>query len=196
MTLKSENSPEELVEKTFEKLLFPTPIYSFNNPELQTKEVTAEFFKLCESRLQTMSGTDLLQEEANCIEMMKKTVFAIAKQLPEFEGKIPQFLGSNIIFQQIREHVPIHAYEHIPLVFSFIMHTDEWRPRTYYADPRGGVQTISRNRVSTGIVETSFSIIGNCGEIIVTPGYLQRYIESNLGKQTYVVFDVLVGFTA
>ena len=68
MTLKTENPvSEELVEKTFEKLLFPTPIYSFKEPKLQTEELNTQFFELCSKRLENMSGLNLLDDEAECI---------------------------------------------------------------------------------------------------------------------------------
>ena len=56
-------------------------------------------------------------------EEIKKIVFDIAKQLPEFENKMPVIIGSNPMFQQLYEHTPIHAYEHIPLVFTFVLNS-------------------------------------------------------------------------
>ena len=193
-----ENASTDLnqtVEKTFEKLLFPTPIYSFQDKEIGS--IKEQLYELCQQRLHASSSKELMNEDSPCIEHIKQTVYAIAAQLPEFsDGKIPVIVGSNLMFQEVLEHVPLHAYEHIPLVFSFIINSTDFRPKIYYADPRGGVQTISRNRVQHGIVETNFAIYGNEGEVVVTPGYLQKYIETNLSKQSYVVLDVLVGFNA
>lgn len=183
------------VEKTFEKQLFPTPIYTFVDKEI--KDIKEDFFKLTEERLSESRTFDIINEEHPAIEHIKRTVFAIANQLPEFsDGKVPVIIGSNLMFQQLSEHIPIHAYEHIPLVFSFVMCAEDFTPRTYFADPRGGVQTMSRNRIQFGIMETSFVIIASEGEINVTPGYLQRYTETNLSKGSYVTLDVLVGFNS
>ena len=193
-----ENATTEInptIEKTFEKLLFPTPIYTFVDKEVGN--IKEQFFELTKQRLHETSSKDLMDEESPCIEHIKQTVYAIANQLPEFaDGKIPVIIGSNLMFQENLEHIPVHAYEHIPIVFSFIMNSTDFRPKTYYVDPRGGVQTISRNRVKHGIVETSFGLYAYEGEVVVTPGYLQKYIETNLSQESYVVLDVLVGFNA
>jgi len=183
------------VEKSFEKQLFSTPIYTFIDKEI--KDIKEDFFKLTQDRLSENRTIDIINEDHPAIEHIRNTVFAVANQLPEFSGdKVPVIIGSNLMFQQLQDHIPLHAYEHIPLVFSFILSADDYTPRTYFADPRGGVQTMNRNRIQFGIVETSFVIIASEGEINVTPGYLQRYTETNLSKGAYVTLDVLVGFNS
>lgn len=183
---------QEGIKKTYEKALFPTNFYSFVNPDFpQIKDTLLALFK---QRFEASNENDIMDSGESVVEEIKKLVFDIAKQLPEFEDKIPVIIGSNPMFQQLNEHTPIHAYEHIPLVFTFVLNSGDYRPKIYYADPRGGVQTINRNRVANGIVETSFSLQAYEGEILITPGYLQRYTESNLSTDTFVTLDVLVGF--
>lgn len=185
------------ITKTYEKLLFPTPFYSFVDPEYQT--IKDQLFELTKKRAnEVFSETqlaDLMNEDSDCISHIKQSVYTVCSQLPEFsEGKIPAIIGSNILFQNLKEHIPLHAYEHIPLVVSFVLNSGDFRPKIYYADPRGGVQTMNRNRVAQNIVETTFSLQAYEGEILITPGYLQRYVESNLSVDTFVILDVLVGF--
>ena len=146
------------------------------------------------------------------IEKFKEVVYDICQDLEEFKADsnenrnnpiqlnenlnyLPQILGSNIIFQQIKEHIPLHAYEFTPLVFTFVLNTGKYPQFTYYADTRGAVQT-TRQKVSQNLVGTHFGLQGRVGEVIITPGYLQRYTESNLSDQAQVFFNIMVGYTS
>jgi hypothetical protein len=105
----------------------------------------------------------------------------------------PYIVGSNAMFQGKMEHIPLHCYEHVPLVFTFVLHTGEYTPPTYFADPRGGVQAI-RHLAQENLVECSFQVKGRIGEVMVTPGHLMRYTETNLDTQSYVTLNVKIGF--
>lgn len=193
--MESQNS---LVTKGFEKQLFPTPLRCFN---IQfNEEFLTEFLALYNQHNNETGNINIMGIDSPIVEKLKEYIFDTCRQLEEFEDKdgqdlkrLPEIIGSNVFFQQPKDHIPLHCYEHVPLVLTFVFHTGEYPPFTYYADTRGGVQTI-RQIVSTGLVGTSYGLRAHVGEVIVTPGYLQRYTETNLSDQAQVFLNVMVGF--
>jgi hypothetical protein len=150
-----------------------------------------------ESHNDPSKAGDLMQVEDNkYVEKLKEIIYTICQDLPEFNSLLqytPVIIGSNAVFQQTFEHIPLHCYEHVPLVFTLVIHTGEYSPPTYFADARGGVQT-GRDYAAQNLVGCYFQIKGRIGEIYVTPGYLMRYTETNLDKQTYATLNVKIGF--
>jgi hypothetical protein len=141
---------------------------------------------------------DLMSIEDNpYVEKLKEIIYTICQDLPEFNTELqytPVIIGSNALFQQPFEHIPLHCYEHVPLVFTLIMHGGEYIPPTYFADTRGGAHVI-RHFVAQNLVGASFMIKGRVGEIFVSPGHMLRYSETNLDKtQTYVTLNIKIGF--
>jgi hypothetical protein len=194
-------SDKQLVTKTFEKLLFPTDIKSFqisDFEDFQQKLLTFIQSEECQPK-DSLEPIDPIFKEDDSIFKLREIVYSICEQLPEFNipelQYTPTIIGSQIFYQQQYEHIPPHAYEFVPLVFSFILSCPESPPVTYYPDTRGAVQTV-RDTVSQNLVATSFSLRGWQGEVIVTPGYLQRYVETNLSERTYVVLNVKIGFAS
>lgn len=190
--------PSFEVTKTFEKTLFATPLRCFSF-DLSGEELD-QFIATYNQHNNENSNMNIIGIEDPVVEKLRGFVYNTCKQLEEFEDKenqdlkrLPEIIGSNVFFQQPKEHVPLHCYEHVPLILTFVMHTGEFPPTTYFADTRGGVQTI-RQLVSTSLVGTSYGLRGRVGEIIVTPGYLQRYVETNLSDQAQVFLNVYVGF--
>lgn len=197
------------IKRTYDKQLFPTHLrsYSFG----LTQELLDEFLQLVNSN--NNQTEDIMSIDAPCINKFKEIVYEICQDLEEFklsdsngDGNknipidenltyLPQILGSNLLFQQPKEHIPLHAYEFTPLVFTFVLNTGAYPQFTYYADTRGGVQT-QRQKVSQNLVGTHFGLKGQLGEVIITPGYLQRYTETNLSDQPQVFFNILVGFAS
>ena len=185
--------PIQSIQETYRKTIFPTEIRCFSFP--LTQELIENIIKLVSS---DSVDTDILQIDDPAVEEIKNIVYEICQNLEEFKdesaARIPLILGSNILFQQIREHIPLHAYEFTPLVFTFVLNNDENPNFTYFADTRGAVQT-PRHKVYNNLVGTSFGLKARMGEVIVTPGYVQRYHETNMSTQTQVLLNVLVGFT-
>jgi hypothetical protein len=186
------------VTKTFEKSLFPTPLRCFSF-DLNEEELN-NFLALYNQHNNETGNVNIMGIDNPLVEKLRGLVYSTCKQLEEFEDKesqdlkrLPEILGSNVFFQQPQEHVPLHCYEHVPLILTFVLHTGQFPPSTYFADTRGGVQTI-RQIVSNSLVSTSYGLRGRVGEIIVTPGYLQRYVETNLSDQAQVFLNVYVGF--
>jgi hypothetical protein len=197
------NTPEvqvnKLVTESFAKELFATQFRSFDiNPEMMDDLTFSDqdFIDLVNS-CSTNVTTELMATEDNkYVEKLKEIVYTICQDLPEFNNEMqytPVIIGSNALFQQKLEHIPLHAYEHVPLVFTFVLHTGDYTPPTYFADARGGVTT-TRQLVAQNLVSTSFQIKGRFGEVFVTPGHLMRYTETNLDTQAYVTLNIKVGF--
>lgn len=200
-TVTTSDVPQELVKKTFEKTLFSTDIRSFQISgfdNLQQDLLTFIQSEECQPK-DSLEPIDPIFKEDDSIFKLREIVYSICEQLPEFNREdikyTPTIIGSQIFYQQQNEHIPPHAYEFVPLVFSVILSCPESPPVTYYPDARGAVQTI-RDTVSQNLVATSFSLRGWQGEVIVTPGYLQRYTETNLSERTYVVMNIKIGFAS
>jgi hypothetical protein len=191
-TITTEALP--LVEQTFEKHLFPTTLFMFDNK--RHEDIKQQLIDAAGKLSSSQDERDVLSLDEEFVSVIKQAIFDICSKLPEVveNEKIPVILGSNIMFQQPREHIPVHAYENSSLVFTFVLNGREYIPSTYFVDPRGAVQTI-RQKVSQGLIGTYFYVQAIESEIIVTPGYLQRYVETNLGNEAYVTFNVLVGYT-
>jgi hypothetical protein len=203
--MENNQAPQEVsteVKQTFSKILFPTELRCFSYG--LTEELQQSLIDLNQSQTEDV---ELMSLDHPTIDRFKEVVYDICQQLEEFQPKsteglqegenvnyLPQIIGSNILFQQAKEHIPLHAYEHVPLVLTFVLNTGQYPQFTYFADTRGGVQTI-RQKVYQNLVGTSFGIRGQLGECFVTPGYVQRYTETNLSDQAQVFFNVLVGFT-
>jgi len=197
------NTPEtqvnKLVTESFSKELFPTQFRSFDiNPEMMDGLTFSDqdFIDLVNSCSTNVTTELMFTEDNKYVEKLKEIVYTICQDLPEFNNEMqytPVIIGSNALFQQKLEHIPLHAYEHVPLVFTFVLHTGDYTPPTYFADPRGGVTT-TRQLVAQNLVGTSFQIKGRFGEVFVTPGYLMRYTETNLDTQSYVTLNIKVGF--
>lgn len=202
-TQTTESSIQKPV-RTYDKSLFPTQlrVYEFG----LTQEHLDSFLEL----VNTKPEQDIMTLEHESIEKFKEVIYDICQELEEFKADsesnrnnpnqlnenlnyLPQILGSNILFQNSKEHIPLHAYEFSPLVFTFVLNTGSYPQTTYFADTRGAVQTI-RQKVSQGLVGTYFGLNGKVGEVIITPGYLQRYTETNLSDQSQVFFNVMVGY--
>ena len=196
----------ELIEMSDSRELFASPFKSFDiNPDkldgLNWND--KEFIDLisqisAEGAADPEKIVDLMNVEDNpYVEKLKEIIYTICQDLPEFNTELqytPVIIGSNALFQQPFEHIPLHCYEHVPLVFTLVMHGGEYIPPTYFADTRGGVQAI-RQYVAQNLVGASFQIKGRVGEIFVTPGHMLRYIETNLDKtQTYATLNIKVGF--
>lgn len=195
------------ITRTFEKQLFPTQIRSYEYG--LTNELIDSFLEL----INTQPSEDLMTIDHPSIDKFKEIIFDICQDLEEFKvsgteenvtkpiqidenlNYLPEIIGSNVLFQQTREHIPLHAYEFVPLVFTFVMNTGSYPQFTYYADTRGGVQT-TRQKIGQGLVGTYFGLRGQVGECIITPGYVQRYTETNLSDQAQVFFNVMVGFAS
>jgi hypothetical protein len=197
----TQNTPEvnKLVTESFAKELFATQFRSFDiNPEMMDDLTFSDqdFIDLVNS-CSTNVTTELMATEDNkYVEKLKEIVYTICQDLPEFNNEMqytPVIIGSNALFQQKLEHIPLHAYEHVPLVFTFVLHTGDYTPPTYFADARGGVTT-TRQLVAQNLVSTAFQIKGRFGEVFVTPGHLMRYTETNLDTQAYVTLNIKVGF--
>jgi hypothetical protein len=192
------------VERTYEKSLFSTPlrVYQFG----LTQEHLDSFLGL----INTKPEEDLMTIDHPSVEKFKEVIYEICQELEEFKADseetrnspnqlnenlnfLPQILGSNILFQAAKEHIPLHAYEFSPLVFTFVLNTGTYPQYTYFADTRGAVQTI-RQKIGQSLVGTYFGLRGQVGEVIITPGYVQRYTETNLSDQSQVFFNVMVGY--
>lgn len=197
---------EQKISRVFEKQLFPTQIRSYEYG--LTNELIDSFLEL----INDQPSEDLMSIDHPSIEKFKEIIYDICQDLEEFKANtdetrtnpsqidenlnyLPEIIGSNVLFQQTKEHIPLHAYEFVPLVFTFVMNTGSYPQFTYYADTRGGVQTI-RQKIGQGLVGTYFGLRGQVGEVIITPGYLQRYTETNLSDQAQVFFNVMVGFAS
>lgn len=194
----TETTTSSGVKQTYSKELFPTPLRCF---EMEMSQEFIDSILKVYNDNNTDSTIDIMTLESEVVESLKSTVYDVCQQLSEFElvpdsdaNKLPQIQGSIMFFQQPMEHVPLHAFEFTPLVLTFVLNTGSTPPFTYYADSRGAVQT-QRHLVSQNLVGTSFGLKARTGEIIVTPGYLQRYVETNLSDQSQVFLNVLVGFT-
>jgi hypothetical protein len=204
-TETGEATPKQLVVQSDSRELFPVTFKSFDiNQELLdgVDFSSKEFMDLITEVSQIAhadpeKGGDLMHLEDNkFIEKLKEIIYTICQDLPEFNNELqytPVILGSNALFQQTFEHIPLHCYEHVPLVFTLVMHGGEYIPPTYFADTRGGVQT-TRHYVAQNLVGASFQIKGRVGEIFVSPGHVLRYTETNLDKQTYATLNIKVGF--
>jgi len=198
-TMENTNPVSKLVTESCAKELFSTQFKSFDiNPEMMDGLTfqDQEFIDLVNSVSTTVTDDLFKMEDNKYVDKIKEIVYTICQDLPEFNNEMqytPLIIGSNAMFQQKLEHIPLHAYEHVPLVFTLVLHTGEYTPPTYFADSRGGVHT-TRQVCSQNLVSTSFQIRGRFGEIFVTPGYLMRYTETNLDTQAYVTLNIKVGF--
>lgn len=196
----AQNTPEiqKLVNETFTKELFPTTFRSYDiNPEMMDGLTFSDqdFIDLVNESSTNVTTELMFKEDNPYVEKLKEIIYTICQDLPEYNNEMqhtPFIIGSNALFQQKLEHIPLHCYEHVPLVFTFVLHTGDYTPPTYFVDPRGGVQT-TRQLVAQNLVGTSFQIRGRFGEVYVTPGYLMRYTETNLDNQSYVTLNVKVG---
>jgi hypothetical protein len=185
------------VEQTFEKQLFPTLFRSYKFDDWD--KISQKLMDLSDSSDSPESEAyiDITKLDDPAVNRLKEVIYEICDSLPLFSGenqRPPMILGANTLFQQKFEHVPLHCYEFTPLVFTFVVNTGANSPTTYFADTRGGVQTVDKNIVSQNLIGTGYGVKGRQGEIFVTPGYVQRYTETNLDDQTYVTINVLVGF--
>lgn len=204
-TISTDPKSTNIVNESHTQELFTSSFKSFDiNPDMMdglafddkefidliTETSMAEHADPADSR-------DLMQIEDNkYIEKLKEVVYTICQGLPEFNSLLqytPVIIGSNAIFQQKFEHIPLHCYEHVPLVLTLVIHTGEYTPPTYFADARGGVQT-GRDYAAQNLVGCYFQIKGRVGEIIVSPGYLMRYTETNLDAQAYATLNIKIGF--
>ena len=196
----AQNTPEieKLVNETFTKELFPTTFRSYDiNPEMLDGLTFSDqdFIDLVNESSTNVTTELMFKEDNPYVEKLKEIIYTICQDLPEYNNEMqhtPFIIGSNALFQQKLEHIPLHCYEHVPLVFTFVLHTGDYTPPTYFADPRGGVQT-TRQVAAQNLVGTSFQIKGRFGEVFVTPGYLMRYTETNLDTQSYVTLNIKVG---
>ncbi len=185
------------VEQTFEKQLFPTLFRSYKFDDWD--KISQKLMELSDSTNSSEAEAyiDVTKIDEPAVNRLKEVIYEICDSLPLFSGenqRPPLILSSNTLFQQKFEHVPLHCYEFTPLVFTFVVNAGANTPTTYFADTRGGVQTVDKNIVSQNLIGTGYGIRGRLGEIFVTPGYVQRYTETNLDDQTYVTINVLVGF--
>jgi hypothetical protein len=198
------------IQETFRKTLFPTELRCYSYPI--TQDMIDAIVEMANKANETSDAADIMSLDHPVIEQFKDFVFDICQELDEFKldgpdgsnrtrnipineklNYLPNILGSNVLFQQPKEHIPLHCYEFVPLVFTFVLNTGGWPPITYYADTRGGVQTI-RQLAAQDLVGTSYGLKAKIGEVIITPGYLQRYTETNLSDQTQVFLNIKVGF--
>lgn len=185
------------VEKTFEKQLFPTTFKSFAFKDAE--KIEQQLIKLSNNSTGNSSNEiiDLMVSDDPAVTRLKEVILEICGSLEEFskeKQRTPIIISSNTLFQQKLEHIPLHCYEFTPLVFTFVVFSGNNPPTTYFADTRGGVQTLDKNLIGQNLVGTGFGIKGRLGEIFVTPGYVQRYTETNLENSTYVTINVLVTF--
>ena len=194
----------DLVVVTDSRDLFSSSFKSFdiNQEKLDGLNWTDQAFIDLITKLSSDADADktidlMFIEDNPYVEKLKEIIYTICQDLPEFNTELqytPVIIGSNTLFQQPFQHIPLHCYEHVPLVFTLVMHGGEYIPPTYFADTRGGIQTI-RHYVAQNLVGASFQIKGKIGEIFVSPGHMLRYIETNLDKnQTYVTLNIKVGF--
>ena len=198
------------IKETFRKTLFPTELRCYSYPV--TQELIDGIVQLVGNNQETT--TDIMNLDSDIIDAFKGFIFEICLELDEFklinnsdgtnrvpnnpvtgQNFLPNIIGSNVLFQQPMEHIPLHCYEFVPLIFTFVLNTGKTPPNTYYADTRGGVQTI-RQLAGQDLVGTSFGLRAQVGEVIITPGYLQRYTETNLSDQAQMFLNVRVGFAS
>jgi hypothetical protein len=198
------------VNETFRKTLFPTELRCYSYP--LTQELVDGILDIVNTN--ESEQLEIMSIESPIIERFKDFIFDICQNLDEFKldgpdgsnrtrnvpineklNYLPNIIGSNVLFQQPMEHIPLHCYEFVPLIFTFALNTGKTPPNTYYADTRGGVQTI-RQLAAQDLVGTSFGLKAQLGEVIITPGYLQRYTETNLSDQAQVFLNVKVGFAS
>lgn len=186
----------EAVEQTFQRNLFPTFFNSYTCPDIE--KIRLDLIGLLDSSGKSEEDYvhDVMMLDHPAVNRLKQIIYEICDSLPIFSGenaRNPIINSSTAFFQQKYEHVPLHAYEFTPLIFTVVLNVGEQAPSTYYADTRGAIQTIRQN-VSQNLVGTSFAFKSRIGEIQVSPGYVQRYIETNLDDYTHVALNVLVGF--
>ena len=187
----------ESVEQTFSKNLFPTYFNSYQCPDIE--KIRIDLIKLLDSSDKTEDDYvhDIMLLDHPAVNRLKQIIYEICDTLPYFQGdnaRSPVISSSIPFFQQKFEHVPLHSYEFTPLVFTVILNVGEQAPSVYFADTRGSVQTL-RQTVSQNLVGTGFSFKSRIGEIQVSPGYVQRYVETNLDDYTHVALNVQVGFS-
>jgi hypothetical protein len=184
------------VEKTFEKELFSTMFKSFQFSDAE--KIDQQLIKLSDNSSGNPTDmVDLMKIDDPAVTRFKEVILEICSSLEMFskeKKRTPVILSSNTLFQQKSEHIPLHCYEFAPLVFTFVANSGPNPPTTYFADTRGGVQTVDKNLIGQNLVGTGYGIKGRLGEIFVTPGYVQRYTETNLDNTTYVTINVLVSF--
>lgn len=182
------------VEKTFEKQLFPTVFTSFQFKDAEN--LVQRLITLCDNSSGNPANIiDLIKLNDPAITRFKEVIIEMCGSLEMFSkdpSRTPIIISSNALFQQKFEHIPLHCYEFTPLVFTFVANAGANPPTTYFADTRGGIQTVDKNLICQNLTGTGFGIKGRLGEIFVTPGYVQRYTETNLDDSTYVTINVLV----
>lgn len=184
------------VEETFQRHLFPTLFASYKFTDWE--QIAQPLIDLSNDSEAKDSGVakDIMELDHPAVNRLKEVIYEICEtiQLSKDDmGRTPVIVGSNTLFQQNGEHIPPHNYEFTTLVFTFIAHAGDNAPTTYFPDPRGGVQAI-RKMAAQNLVSTSFGIKSRAGEIYVTPGYAQRYMETNLQSETHVLINVRVNF--
>jgi hypothetical protein len=185
------------VTQTHEKVMFPTLFRSYTFSDWD--KIAQTLMDLSDSTNATEANAyiDVMKLDHPAVNRLKEVIYEICDTLPLFSGenqRPPLIVGANTLFQQKFEHVPLHCYEFTPLVFTFVANASQNSPVTYFADTRGGVQTVDKHIVSQNLIGTGYGVKGNIGEIFVTPGYVQRYTETNLDEQTYVTINVMVSF--
>jgi len=184
------------VEETFQQQLFPTLFasYKFTDWEQIAPSLInlSNGFDVAEEDI----GKDIMELDHPAVNRLKEVIYEICESIQlskDDHGRTPVIVGSNTLFQQRGEHIPPHNYEFSTLVFSFVANCGADTPTTYFPDPRGGVQAI-RKMASQNLVGTYFGMKSRLGEIYVTPGYAQRYVETNLESETHVLVNVRVNF--
>lgn len=198
--LVGEAKPEEYnfdyspVEETFTRHLFPTLFASYKFTDWE--QVAQPLINLSNGWDGPNAGGDIMELDHPAVNRLKEVIYEICENIQlskDDNGRTPVIVGSNTIFQQRGEHIPLHNYEFSTLVFTFVANCGQASPTTYFADPRGGVQAI-RKMAAQNLVGTSFGINSRRGEIYVSPGYAQRYVETNLDSETHVLINVRVNF--
>ena len=197
-----EAKPEEYnfdyspVEETFQRHLFPTLFASYKFTDWE--QIAQPLINLSNgwNVPEEDIGKDIMELDHPAVNRLKEVIYEICESIQlsrDDAGRTPVIVGSNTLFQQGGEHIPPHNYEFSTLVFTFIANCGQNPPTTYFPDPRGGVQAI-RKMATQNLVSTSFGINSRIGEIYVTPGYAQRYVETNLESETHVLINVRVNF--
>lgn len=184
------------IVETFQRHLFPTLFASYNFTDWE--KISQPLIDLSNDtgESESSSGKDIMTLDHPAVNRLKEVIYEICENLDlskDQNGRTPVIIGCNTMFQQPGEHIPLHNYEFSTLVFSFVASCGEHAPTTYFPDPRGGVQAI-RTIASQNLVGTSFGIKSKIGEIYVSPGYAQRYVETNMEKESHVLINVRVNF--
>jgi len=184
------------VEETFQRHLFPTLFASYKFTDWE--QIAQPLIDLSNDSeaLDGGNAKDIMELDHPAVNRLKEVIYEICESIQlsrDDMGRTPVIVGSNTLFQQRGEHIPPHNYEFSTLVFTFVANAGDQAPMTYFPDPRGGVQAI-RKMAAQNLVSTSFGIKSRPGEIYVSPGYAQRYVETNMESETHVLINVRVNF--